>query len=199
MTRVDLEDSWESWQQRQSPKTPEKLLKLPVLIQHLSALEIPPWAQIPLVKEYDVRKGAQEQEEKCLIPGQTEGHPGSWPSWVFILSAINTGSHTGHAASSKALGLCPHMWGPIPLSPRIRKWERVGVVSSLPPPLGYSRQTSRQKKQQCGLEPAAESIKHQNWKLEDLTEKYFLWGNVCQKTWYVATLNEQLLLTVHEG
>ena len=83
-------------------------IKLPALI-HLSALEIPPWAQIPLVKEYDVRKGAQEQEEECLIPGQAEDHPGSWPSWVFILSAINMGSHTGHVASSKALGLCPHM------------------------------------------------------------------------------------------
>lgn len=109
MTRTDLEDSRESWQQRQSPKTLVKLLKLPVLIQLLSALEIPPWAQIPLVKEYDVRKGAEEQEEECLIPGQAEGHPGSWPSWVFILSAINMGSYTGYPASSTALGLCPHM------------------------------------------------------------------------------------------
>lgn len=145
VTRMDLEDSWESWQQWQSPKTPEKLLKPPVLKQLLSGLEIPPWAQIPLVKEYDVRKAAQEQEEECLIPGQAEGHPGSWPTWVFILSAINTGSHTGHPASSTALGLCPHMWGPTPLSPRTRKRERAGVASSLPPPLGYSRQTSRQK------------------------------------------------------
>ena len=79
--------------------------------------------------------------------------------------------------------------------------EKVGEGRSSQLPATTSRllpANLQTKKQQCGLEPAAESIKHQNWKLEDLTEKYFLWGNVCQKTWYAATLNEQLLLTVHE-
>lgn len=83
---------------------------------------------------------------------------------------------------------------PDPPSPRVRNLERAGVASSFPPPLGYSRQTSRQKRISVTLEPDAESIKNEDWKpwgfdwevllLGKRLSKYLILGNI---KWIVLT------------
>lgn len=71
-----------------------------------------------------------------------------WPGQKVTQALVILGLHLcllyswlPHRARGKQQGFVPvptHVRSH-PISPRIRKWERVGVVSSLPPPLGYSR------------------------------------------------------------
>ena len=95
---------------------------------------------------------------------------------------------------AEGLFACAHTCGlPDPPSPRVRNLERAGVASSLPPPLGYSRQASRQKRISITLEPDAESGTYQDWKpwgfdwevlVGKRLSKYLILGNV---KWIVLT------------